>query len=116
MGPLDQKSSSKESGNLSSQTGAPDIKEIRNSFTASQPSRVLSKNSWNITRGHIPSGSETYQLVLREMTDTKQTYSESLHKGLRPAKSNIKSPGCDSPRCQVKWADKHQHPHNRSQE
>lgn len=112
MGPLDQKSSSKES----SQTGAPDVKEIGNSFTESQPSRVLSKNSWNITRGHIPSGSETYQLVLREMTDTKHIYSESLHKGIQSAKSNIKSPGCDSPRCQVQWADKHQHLHNRSQE
>lgn len=116
MGPLDQKSSSKESGNLSSRTSASHVKEIGNSFTSSQASRVLSKNSWNISRGHIPSGSETYQLVLREMTDTKQIYSESQHKGIRPTKSNIKLPGCDSPRCQVQWADKHQHPHSRSQE
>lgn len=116
MGPLDQKSSSKERGNLSSRTSVPHVKEIGNSFPSSQASRVLSKNSWNISRGHIPSGSETYQLVLREMTDTKQIYSESQHKGIGPTKSNIKLPGCDSPRCQVQWADKHQHPHSRSQE
>lgn len=118
MGPLDQqtdpqKSTDQERG---SQLNSPQKSEF--STAISHPMPVLKKNVWNINRGHIPSGSEAYQLVLREMTATKQCHSGTPKKGsgTRPNKSNIKVPGCDSPRGQVQWADKPRFHTNRHRE
>lgn len=76
-------------------------------FVKSESVAGQSRNFMNINRGHIPSGSETYQLVLRELSYSKHCHTDMDERnGIKPGKSSIKSPGWKGSRCQVQWADK----------
>jgi hypothetical protein len=75
-------------------------------FVKSKSVPSQSQSFTGINRGHIPSGSETYRLVIRELTYQKQCDTDMTQQnGIKPRKSSIKSPGCKSSQCQVQWAD-----------